>query len=172
MCCPLWFPHKTLENTEGIIKNEQSREPGNKGHTRRRQTKQKHNAICFGHHNTQTNTLNVNKTCEPSYKQLEVKTNRTSSLCGNRNGHHTTELSALCFCFVCLRLVCPLFPGSLDCSFLMIPSVFSNVYLYSVLHQNSVWWREGRVVLCWNMGLKNKNLNYHEYCNSIISRQI
>ena len=25
---------------------------------------------------------------EPSYKQLEVKMNRTSFLCGNRNGHH------------------------------------------------------------------------------------
>jgi len=29
--------------------------------TRRRQTKQKHNAICVGHHYTQTNTNNVNK---------------------------------------------------------------------------------------------------------------
>jgi len=29
---------------------------------------------------------------EPSYKQLEVKTNWTSSLYGNRNGHHNTEL--------------------------------------------------------------------------------
>jgi hypothetical protein len=29
---------------------------------------------------------------ELSYKQLEVKTNRTSHLCGNRNGHHNTEL--------------------------------------------------------------------------------
>jgi len=26
---------------------------------------------------------------EPSYKQLEVKTNRTSFLCGNRIGHHS-----------------------------------------------------------------------------------
>jgi hypothetical protein len=26
---------------------------------------------------------------EPSYKQLEIKTNRRSFLCGNRNGHHT-----------------------------------------------------------------------------------
>ena len=28
---------------------------------------------------------------EPSYKQLEVKTNRTSFLCGNCNGLHNTE---------------------------------------------------------------------------------
>jgi len=45
-----------LENTEGAITNIQSRE------TRRRQTKQKHNTICVGHHYTQTNTNNVNKT--------------------------------------------------------------------------------------------------------------
>jgi hypothetical protein len=29
---------------------------------------------------------------EPSNKQLEVQTNQTSCLCGNRNGHHNTEL--------------------------------------------------------------------------------
>ena len=28
----------------------------------------------------------------PSYKQLKVKTNLTAFLCGNRNGHHNTEL--------------------------------------------------------------------------------
>jgi len=28
----------------------------------------------------------------PSYKQLETKTNRTSVVCGNSNGHHNTEL--------------------------------------------------------------------------------
>jgi hypothetical protein len=27
----------------------------------------------------------------PSYKQLQVKTNRTSFLCGNRSGHHKTK---------------------------------------------------------------------------------
>ena len=32
---------------------------------------------------------------EPSYKQLEVKTNRTSFLCGNRNGYHDTKLRKL-----------------------------------------------------------------------------
>jgi len=29
---------------------------------------------------------------EPSYKELEVMTNRTSFLCGNRNGYHNTKL--------------------------------------------------------------------------------
>jgi len=44
------------------VKNGQSRETGNIGHTRRRKTKQKHNTICVGHHYTQTNTNNLNKT--------------------------------------------------------------------------------------------------------------
>jgi hypothetical protein len=39
-----------LENTEGAIKNEQSRETGNIEYTRRRKTKQNHNTICVGHH--------------------------------------------------------------------------------------------------------------------------
>jgi hypothetical protein len=37
--------------TEGAIKNEQSRETGNIGKTKK--TKQKHNTICVGHHYTQ-----------------------------------------------------------------------------------------------------------------------
>ena len=41
----------------------QSRETGNIGHTRRRQTKNKHNTICIGHHYTQTIINNLNKTC-------------------------------------------------------------------------------------------------------------
>jgi len=49
-----------LENTEGAIKKEQSREPGNIGYTRRRKAKQKHNTICVNHHYRQTNTNNVN----------------------------------------------------------------------------------------------------------------
>ena len=52
---------QTFENTEGAIKSGQSRETGNIGYTRRRQTKQKHNTKCVGHHYTQTSTHNVNK---------------------------------------------------------------------------------------------------------------
>ena len=33
------------------------------------------------------------------------------------------------FCFICLRLVYPVLPVSLDCPFSIAPSVFSNVYL-------------------------------------------
>jgi len=39
-------------------------------------------------------------------------------------------------CFACLRpvsLVCPNLPVSLDCQFLICPSVFSSVYLYDGL---------------------------------------
>ena len=35
----------------------------------------------------------------------------------------------LCFSFVCLHLVYVMLPVSLDCSFLIAPSVFSSVYL-------------------------------------------
>ena len=36
---------------------------------------------------------------ELSYTQLEVKTNRTSFLCRNRNGHHSSQLLNLMFAF-------------------------------------------------------------------------
>jgi hypothetical protein len=50
------FREYRMDNNNG-----QSRETGNIGYTKRRQTKQKHNTICVGHHYTQTNTYNVNK---------------------------------------------------------------------------------------------------------------
>ena len=49
------------ENTEGAIKNGQSRETGNIGYTRGRKTKQKDNTIYIGHYYVETNTNNVNK---------------------------------------------------------------------------------------------------------------
>jgi hypothetical protein len=53
------------ENAEGAIKNGQSRETGNIGYTIRRQTKQKHNTICAGHHYMKASTNKVNKTWAP-----------------------------------------------------------------------------------------------------------
>ena len=44
------------------IENGQSRETDNKSSRRRRKTKRKHNTKCVGHHYTQTNTNNINKT--------------------------------------------------------------------------------------------------------------
>ena len=43
----------------------------------------------------------------------------------------------LCFRFVCLCLVYPMLPLSLDCAFLIAPLVFSNVYLESGFPHNS-----------------------------------
>jgi hypothetical protein len=48
--------------TLGIRDEEKHRETGNIGYTRRRKTKQTHNAICVEHHYVQINTHNVNKT--------------------------------------------------------------------------------------------------------------
>jgi hypothetical protein len=46
----------------GAIRKGKPRETSNIEHTRRRQTKQKHNTICVGHYYTHTNTNNENKT--------------------------------------------------------------------------------------------------------------
>ena len=67
-----------LENTDGAIRNGQSRETDNIGYTRRRKTKQKYNR------NTtmRTQTQIISTRHERFYKQLEVKTNLTSFICG------------------------------------------------------------------------------------------
>ena len=67
-------PNKRLENTEGAIKNGQSRETDNIAYTRRRQTK--HNTIQYVLDTTIHKQTQIRH--ELSYKQLEVKTNRTS----------------------------------------------------------------------------------------------
>jgi hypothetical protein len=54
-----------LENTEGAIKNGQTRETDNIAYTKTQKKdkqKQKHNTICVGHHYAKSNTNNVNKT--------------------------------------------------------------------------------------------------------------
>ena len=55
----------------------------------------------------------------------------------------------LCFCFIFLRLMNPMLPVSLDCPFLIAPSVFSSVY-FRVLIQ----------VLQVNMNLRLRNRLY------------
>ena len=42
--------------TQGTQDEEKHRETGNIGYTRRRQTKQRHNTICVGHHYVRTDT--------------------------------------------------------------------------------------------------------------------
>ena len=44
-----------------------------------------------------------------------------------------------CFCFVFLRLVYPMLPVSLDCPFLIAPSVFSNVYFTYCSEPHTPW---------------------------------
>ena len=63
----------TLDNTEEAIQNWRSRDTDNRGNTRRRKTKQKHNTICIGHHYVQTNTNNVNKTSALSIINISNK---------------------------------------------------------------------------------------------------
>ena len=69
-----------LENTKETIKNgRQSRETGNMRYTRRRKTKQKHNIFWTQLYTTIHNQTQITQTRHsPSYKQQEVKTNRTS----------------------------------------------------------------------------------------------
>ena len=68
-----------MENTERAIKNGQSRDTGNIGHTRRRKTKQKHSTLYVDHFCMHTNTKNINKT----WALLETT--------GGKDGHHNTE---------------------------------------------------------------------------------
>ena len=50
----------------------------------------KHNKLCVGHHYLQASTNNINKT-----RVLQTTGGKDEPrivLCGNRNGHHNTEL--------------------------------------------------------------------------------
>ena len=64
-----WLLHSSNSYSEINVKGYRrcnqkwkTRETGNIWYTRRRQTNQKHNTICVGHHYAQANTNNVNKT--------------------------------------------------------------------------------------------------------------
>ena len=83
----IWV-EQTLENTEGT--NRQSREIGN---TRRRNTKQKHNALCVGHHYAKTNTNNVNKTW------TVIQTTAVTM------SDHITWPFCVTFCFITFKLL-------------------------------------------------------------------
>ena len=66
-----------MDNPENWQQDEEKQKKIVLDTTRHKQTK-----ICAEHHYALANTT----------KQLEVKTNRTSCLCGNRKGHHNTEV--------------------------------------------------------------------------------
>ena len=60
----------------------------------------------------------------------------------------------VCFWFVCLRLVYPMLLISLDCPFVIAPSVFSNLYLLSILY---VLLRNDVLDLCFILLYKNED---------------
>ena len=74
------------KNTEGAIKNGQSRETGNTEHTGRRKTKQKHNTIYIGHHYTQwpkEKRQKTNNYLQNSTHKTKDRVTRTSLKTGN-----------------------------------------------------------------------------------------
>ena len=58
-----------LENSEEPIKNGEIRETGNIVYTTQRNTQQRHNTTCVGHHYT------INEETQIMYKDLKVKMN-------------------------------------------------------------------------------------------------
>ena len=72
---------------------------------KKNKTKTQHNIcwkpLCANNHN-------LNKSWSP-YTQLEVMTNLTSFVCGNRNGHHNTELGTQENIYSCLNAVAIIF---------------------------------------------------------------
>jgi hypothetical protein len=84
-----WFPY-TLENTEGAIKMDNQEKLAT--YDTQDEDKQSENTTQYALDTTMCKQTQITQIRhEPSYKQLEVKTNWTSFLCGNRNGHHNTE---------------------------------------------------------------------------------
>jgi hypothetical protein len=83
-----------LENTEVATQNGQSIETGNAGHTRQRiKTKQIHKkpTQCALDTTIRKQTQITLIRHEPSYKQLEVKTNQPSFVCGIHNTEPKTS---------------------------------------------------------------------------------
>jgi hypothetical protein len=72
-------------------------------------------------------------------KLLDALLQHWTIVCYIKHTYHVMRLwnilfvnKILCFCCVFLRLVWPMLSVSLDCPFLISPSVFSNVYLVQV----------------------------------------
>ena len=83
-----------LENTEVVAQNGQSIETGKAGHTRKRmKTKQKpkNPTQCALDTTIRKQTQITLIRHEPSYKQLEVKTNQPSFVWGNHNTEPKTS---------------------------------------------------------------------------------
>ena len=61
-------------------------------------------------------------------------------------------------CCVFLHFVCPMLSVSLDCAFLIAPSVFSNVYLAKIHFHLHVYWK-----LCECLFFRNTSF-HHSFC--------
>jgi len=84
---------QTSENTKGTIKNGQSRDTGGIGYTKHKMktSKTENTTLCVGHHYTQTNTNDLNKT-RTLLHITEGKDEANIVLCGNCSKHHNIEL--------------------------------------------------------------------------------
>ena len=84
---------QTVNKRYRISKGQSKQDNPEKLATRWRKTKprQKYSTLCAGLHHTQTNTNNANKTCALLQTTAD-ESNRTLFSCGNRNGHHNSEL--------------------------------------------------------------------------------
>ena len=88
---------------------------------------------------------------------LKTSSDKNNSVCEWISPTHI----ALCFCFACLRLVYPMLPVSLDCPFLIDPSVFSSIYC-------RVWIYNSRMVckICKVSNFVQCNARQRQYPNS------
>ena len=75
--------------------------------------------------------------------------------------------TVLCFCFVFLRLVYPMLPVSLDCTFLIATSVFSNIYLF-LQHCG----KHTDVVFCSTYKQQQQNIDFNILFMKILWRQV
>jgi hypothetical protein len=95
---------------------------------------------CDVHYDCRINTVCLNSICLCLFTNSGVQHILCICFClclfTNSGVQH---ILCICFCFVCVCFVYPLLPLSLDCLFLIAPSVFSNVY-YTPTH------REGAIL--------------------------
>ena len=70
-------------------------------------------------------------------------------------------------CFAFRRLVCPMFPVSLDCPFFIVPSVFSNVY--SIQKPIPEWQQKADYIASLSQKsvfrIRERGSKYHSRCN-------
>ena len=70
------------------------------------------------------------------------------------------------FCFVFLRLVYPMLTVSLDCPFLIVPSIFSSLFIYICLHYFFLYmyFSDSKIIV--------QIIDYNSYLHIIHSRKV